>query len=101
MGTKALTLGERMFEWRTAVGLKQKEVSDRAGLSQSVWSDLESNKTIGITLDVARRVSAVTSGVITLEHFPRVPGKRVRPVRMPEPDLACSEADVQHVRATG
>lgn len=75
-----MTLGERLRAWRKAHKISQMEAARAAGISQSAWSELENDDLARIGLDVAERVVKVTAGKVTLEHFPRPKGKRVRPI---------------------
>lgn len=96
---KRQTLGEKIRAWRRGAGLLQKDVAERARLSQAVWSDLENDKTEGIGLETARRVVAVSGGAISLADFPGSKElKRVRPVE-PESSPVLEDASL-HSRAS-
>lgn len=82
-----MTLGDRLRAWRKTHRLTQTAAAKAAGISQSAWSELETDDVERIGLDVAERVVKVTSGAVTLQHFPRPRGKRVRPI---EPESGTS-----------
>lgn len=77
-----MTLGERLTAWRLGLAEKtsQTKAAKAAGISQSVWSELENDEIERVGLDVAERIVKVTAGAIRLEHFPRPRGKRVKPI---------------------
>lgn len=56
---RARTVGTRLRQYRVAKGVRQADVADAAGVSQSTLSRLERGHTPHVTLDVLRRVSTV------------------------------------------
>lgn len=75
-----MSLGKRLRSWRKARGLTQTQAAEAAGMSQSAWAELELDAIKEIGLNTARRIVAVTCREITLDHFPRPKGRKVKPV---------------------
>lgn len=62
-----MTVARKMRAWRESLGLTQRQAAKRAGVSQAVWSKLESGRSIkGIGLRIATRIVRACGGTITL-----------------------------------